>query len=81
MKTAELGLTQNAWTCLVECEKETCRQAPSKMPGGRLGAYSIWRTLMEMSLENQASVCLPSQSFEILKYISDDPQISSTRYP
>ena len=23
MKTAELGLTQNARTCLVECEKET----------------------------------------------------------
>jgi hypothetical protein len=44
---------------------------------GGLSAYSIWQTLKEMSLANQASVSesLASQSFEILRYISDDPQL------
>jgi hypothetical protein len=42
-----------------------------------LSAYSIWRTLKEMSLANQASVSerLASQSIEILKYLDDDPQL------
>jgi hypothetical protein len=42
-----------------------------------ISAYSIWRTLKEMSLANQASVSerLASQSIEILKYIADDPQL------
>jgi hypothetical protein len=44
---------------------------------GGLSAYTIWRTLKEMSLANQASVSerLASQSFEILKYLADDPQL------
>ena len=44
---------------------------------GCLSAYSIWRTLKEMSLANQASISerLASQSIEILKYIADDPQL------
>ena len=44
---------------------------------GSISAYSIWRTLKEMSLANQASVSerLASQSIEILKYIADDPQL------
>jgi hypothetical protein len=44
---------------------------------GCLSAYSIWRTLKEMSLANQASISerLASQSFEILRYIADDPQL------
>jgi hypothetical protein len=44
---------------------------------GCLSAYSIWRTLKEMSLANQASVSesLASQSIEILRYIADDPQL------
>ncbi|MGA7925913.1 MAG: hypothetical protein WCA20_07950 [Candidatus Sulfotelmatobacter sp.] len=44
---------------------------------GGLSAYSIWQTLKEMSLANRASVSesLASQSFEILRYISDDPQL------
>ena len=44
---------------------------------GSTSAYSIWRTLKEMSLANQASVSerLASQSIEILKYIADDPQL------
>jgi hypothetical protein len=44
---------------------------------GCLSAYSIWRTLKETSLANQASVSesLASQSIEILKYIADDPQL------
>jgi hypothetical protein len=44
---------------------------------GGLSVYSIWQTLKEMSLANQASVSesLASQSFEILRYISDDPQL------
>ena len=44
---------------------------------GCLSAYSIWRTLKEMSLANQASVSerLASQSIEILKCIADDPQL------
>jgi hypothetical protein len=44
---------------------------------GCLSAYSIWRTLKEMSLANQASVSerLASQSVEILRYKSDDPQL------
>jgi hypothetical protein len=44
---------------------------------GCLSAYSIWRTLKEMSLANQASVSerLASQSIEILTYITDDPEI------
>ena len=44
---------------------------------GCLSAYSIWRTLKEMSLANQASVSerLASQSMEILKYIADDPEL------
>jgi hypothetical protein len=44
---------------------------------GCLSAYSIWRSLKEMSLANQASVSerLASQSIEILKYIADDPQL------
>ena len=44
---------------------------------GCISAYSIWRTLKEMSLANQASVSerLASQSIEILKYIADDPQL------
>jgi hypothetical protein len=45
--------------------------------GGCLSAYSIWRTLKESSLANQASVSesLASQSIEVLKYIADDPQL------
>jgi hypothetical protein len=43
MNTAEAGLTQIAWTCLVECEKEPCRHAPSRMP-------ERWR-LTELTLE------------------------------
>jgi hypothetical protein len=44
---------------------------------GCISAYSIGRTLKEMSLANQASVSerLASQSIEILKYIADDPQL------
>jgi hypothetical protein len=44
---------------------------------GCVSAYSIWRTLKEMSLANQASVSerLASQSIEILKYIADDPKL------
>jgi hypothetical protein len=44
---------------------------------GGLSAYSIWRQLKEMSLANQASVSesLASQSFEILRYLADDPQL------
>jgi hypothetical protein len=44
---------------------------------GSISAYSIWRTLKEMSLANQASVSerLASQSIEILEYIADDPQL------
>ena len=44
---------------------------------GSTSAYSIWRTLKEMSLANQASVSerLASQSIEILKYIADDPRL------
>ena len=44
---------------------------------GSTSAYSIWRTLKEMSLANEASVSerLASQSIEILKYIADDPQL------
>ncbi len=44
---------------------------------GCLSAYSIWRTLKEMSLANQASISvrLASQSIEIPKYIADDPQL------
>ena len=42
---------------------------------GCLSAYSIWRQLKEMSLANQAAVSesLAPQSFEILRYIADDP--------
>ena len=44
---------------------------------GCVSAYSMWRTLKEMSLANQASISerLASQSIEILKYIADDPQL------
>ena len=44
---------------------------------GGLSAYSIWKTLKETSLANQASVSqsLASQSFEILTYIADNPQL------
>ena len=44
---------------------------------GYLSAYSIWRTLKETLLANQASVIerLASQSIEILKYIADDPEL------
>lgn len=44
---------------------------------GGLSAYSIWLTLKAMSLANQASVSESpaSQSFEILRYIADDPQL------
>lgn len=43
---------------------------------GVLSACSIWKTLKEMPVVNQASVSqsLASQSFEILTYIVDDPQ-------
>ena len=49
---------------------------------GSISAYSIWRTLKEMSLANQASVSerLASQSIEILKYIADDPQLDEYFY-
>jgi hypothetical protein len=44
---------------------------------GCLSAYSIWCTLKEMSLANQASVSerLASKSIEILKYLADHPQL------
>jgi hypothetical protein len=44
---------------------------------GCLSAYSIWRTLKETSLANQASVSesLASQSIEMLRYLADDPQL------
>src|ERR1700733_11990899 len=44
---------------------------------GCVSAYSIWRTLKEMSLASQASISelLASQSIEILKYIAEDLQL------
>ena len=49
---------------------------------GCVSAYSMWRTLKEMSLANQASISrrLASQGIEILKYIADDPQLYESFY-
>jgi hypothetical protein len=49
---------------------------------GCVSAYSIWRQLKQMAMANQASVSesLASQSFEILKYLADDPQMYERFY-
>ena len=61
MKTAELGLTQKARTCLVECEKETA--------GTRHQDAGGWR-LTELTLEllpNQTNISTSCRDLCIIR--------------